>query len=372
MILLADPLSSYKAHQDNIQNLIKDTLVSGEYILGQQVKRFEQSFAKYIGAKSAVGVNSGTDALELALRSLDIGPGDEVITVSHTALATISAIITVGATPVLADICPLTLNVDIGSLTDAISSNTKAIILVHLYGNPGPVREVLNLCKDNGVKFIEDCAQIAGGSYEGQKLGSYGDISAFSFYPTKNLGGFGDGGAVVTSNSNLCEKVRRLRQYGWDSERLSDAVGRNSRLDVIQASILSYRLNQLDRENDRRREIAEIYHKKLSHLKSLLNIPVANGSGHAVYHLYVVVLEKSINRKKLMDYLKSRGIQSGIHYPVAVHQQQGYKEYVQFGLDKLKNTENAAERILSLPMHPWLSNADVHAVSTALQDYLEQ
>ena len=372
MILLADPLSSYEAHQANIQSIIKDTLASGEYILGQQVDRFENLFAEYIGAKSAVGVNSGTDALELALRSLDIGPGDEVISVSHTALATISAIITVGATPILADICPLTLNIDLGSLKGAISSNTKAIILVHLYGNPGPVSEVLELCKDNDLKLIEDCAQIAGGTYKGRKLGSYGDISAFSFYPTKNLGGFGDGGAVVTSDINLCEKVRKLRQYGWDSLRLSDAVGRNSRLDVVQASILSYRLNQLDSENNRRREIAEIYRKELSHLDELLYIPNANDLGQGVYHLYVVVLNEGVDRKKLMDYLKNRGIQTGIHYPVPVHQQQGYKEHIQFGTGELKNTENAAKRILSLPMHPWLTNKDAHVVSAALQDYLEQ
>ena len=157
----------------------------------------------------------------------------------------------------------------------------------------------LKFCKDNGLKLIEDCAQIAGGMYKGQKLGSYGDISAFSFYPTKNLGGFGDGGAVVTSDNKLFEKVRKLRQYGWDSLRLSDAVGRNSRLDVVQASILSYRLNQLDSENDRRREIAEIYHKGLSHLDELLYIPIANCLGQGVYHLYVVVLNEGVDRKKI-------------------------------------------------------------------------
>ena len=372
MIKFADPLTGFKTHEDNILSELKETLDSGEYILGQRVTRFEADFATYLDVNSVVGVNSGTDALEIALRALEVGATDEVITVSHTALATVSAILTVGATPVLVDICPLTFNMDVESLKSAISDKTKVIILVHLYGNPGPIEEVQEIARGLGIKVIEDCAQIAGGTYKGKRIGSFGDISAFSFYPTKNLGAFGDGGAVATSDLLLYEKAKKLRQYGWDDKRLSDSFGRNSRLDDMQASVLSYRLKQLDKENDRRRQIAELYCGELSSLAGAINTPTGNPLGSHVYHLFVTLLDPKVDRKQIMDFLGSQSIQSGIHYPVPVHLQTGYQKSLRLVSGGLPNTENIANNILSLPMHPWLTNEEVMFVSKSLRDFMEK
>ena len=248
----ASPAAQYRAHQAEIKAAIARVLDSGFFVLGEEVEKFERAFAQYCGVAHGVGVASGTDALELAMRALGIGPGDEVITVSHTAVATAAAVLACGATPVLVDVEDAYYTLDPAKIAAAITPRTKAIVPVHLYGQAADMDAILALARPRGLRVIEDCAQCTGGRYGARRLGSLGDIACFSFYPTKNLGAIGDGGIVVTSDADLAARVRRLRQYGWDETRKTHEIGRNSRLDPIQAAILSVKLPHLDADNARR------------------------------------------------------------------------------------------------------------------------
>src|SRR5215813_7276453 len=293
-ILQSDPKANYLAHKREIDEAVRQTLDSGRYILGGQVGEFESEFAGYLGAEHCVGVANGTDALHLALRALGIGAGDVVITVAHTAVATVAAIEMAGALPVLVDIDPATFTISPEWVEDAIKSHRdqmhiKAIMPVHLYGHPADMRAICDTARRYDLKVVEDCAQAHGAtihSMGGLKVGVFGDAAAFSFYPTKNLGALGDGGAVVTNDPEVAGRVRLLREYGWRERYVSDIAGFNSRLDELQAAILRVKLRYLDAENARRREIARIYERILAGTE--IGLPQCAAGAVHVYHQYVV------------------------------------------------------------------------------------
>jgi len=352
-----------KQHGQIRQELVKameKVLDSGWYILGKEVETFEEEFSAFVGTSHAVGVASGTDALYLALKALDIGPGDEVITVSHTAVATVAAIVQTGATPVLVDICEESYTMDPSQLPAAISPRTKAIIPVHLYGQAADMDNILAIAENRGISVIEDCAQAHGALYKGKKVGSLGLMGAFSFYPTKNLGAMGDGGIIVTFDENIARKIRLLRQYGWQERYISSFSGTNSRLDEIQAAILRIKLKYLDTWNKKRHALAELYGHHLSHVRK----PAELADRVHVYHLYVVATPQ---RKDLMDYLKNRGIVTAIHYPVPVHLQEAYSKLIRCG--KLPVTEKICSQIISLPMYPELTAGEIREISNSINEF---
>jgi len=363
MIIGANPKSQYLAHKAEIDEAVSRVLDSGWYILGEEVHAFEAEFASYIGISHAVGVGSGTEALHLALAACGIGEGDEVITVSHTAVATVAAIELTGATPVLVDIEPDFFTVDTNKLESAITPLTKAIIPVHLYGQPVDLDAILMIARKQGLRVIEDCAQAHGATHKGRRVGSYGDLACFSFYPTKNLGALGDGGMVVTGDSELAEQVNLLREYGWAERFVSHFVGWNSRLDELQAAVLRVRLRYLDEDNASRMRIAATYKDRLSGCDVVL--PAQREDVTHVFHLYVM---RSSRRDELLSFLRDRGVGAGIHYPVPVHLQPAYQGRLP-GSDALPETERAATEILSLPIYPELSDEDVLAVVEAIRAF---
>ncbi len=362
MIGTSNPKAQYSAHREEILAAITNVLESGRYILGDQVRQFEGAFAAYCGAAEAVGVASGTDALVLALKALALKPGDEVITVSHTAVATAAAIELAGGIPVFVDIDPVFFTLDPARLDAALTKKTRAIVPVHLYGQPADMVAIMDFASRNDLRVIEDCAQATGAALGGRKLGTWGDAGCFSFYPTKNLGALGDGGMVVTRDRALAERVTRLREYGWDEKRNSRYSGQSSRLDEIQAAILNVKLAYLDDDNAHRRRIAEIYHRLLA--GGRIGLPRERADARHVYHLYVATCEK---RAELIAFLKDRGIELGIHYPVPVHRQAAYAAY--HSSDCLPYTDAAAAKIISLPIYPELSDADVAIVAEAIRSW---
>ena len=366
MIPCANPLAQYQSHREEILEAVKRVLEGGNYIFGPEVEKFETSFAAYCGAEYAVGVNSGTDALILALRALDIGPGDEVITVSHTALATVAAIIASGATPVLVDIEPAYYTMDPQCLQRAITPKTKAVIPVHLYGQPTDMDAIMKISSEHGLFVIEDCAQAAGAIYKGMRVGSIGDAGCFSFYPTKNLGAIGDGGMVVTRNAKLAQRIRRLRQYGWDEKRTTEEPGFNSRLGEIQAAILNVKLKSLDEANGRRREIAQMYNEGLATLPIVL--PKERPDAMHVYHLYVIACE---GRDQLKKSLAENEILTGVHYPTPGHLHTGYDCRCELPSGGLPVTESVLCMILSLPMYPEMTPVQVTRVTKAVVQFLK-
>lgn len=356
-LLPSNPKANYLAHKDEIDAAIARVLESGWYILGQEVTAFENEFAAYIGVRFGIGVGSGTEALHLALLACGIGAGDEVITVSHTAVATVAAIELCGATLVLVDIDLNTYTIDPNQIESVITQRTKAIIPVHLYGHPADMDSIMGLAHHYHLWVIEDCAQSHGASYKGRKTGAWGHIAAFSFYPTKNLGAIGDGGMVVTDDPKLAERVRLLREYGWRQRYISEFAGLNSRLDELQAAILRVKLRYLDEENQKRQTLAKVYDDALS--ATTLTLPkCAPGATH-VYHQYVV---RSESRESLREFLKERGIGTLIHYPVPVHRQPAYQGRVRCA-GSMVNTDMAAKGVLSLPMYPELTPEQVHYIS---------
>jgi dTDP-4-amino-4,6-dideoxygalactose transaminase len=356
----ASPLAQYLAHKDEIDAAIARVLGSGRYILGEEVERFEAEFAAYVGVGHGVAVSNGTEALHLALRACGIGSGDEVITVPHTAVATVAAIEMCGAVPVFVDIDLRACVMDPGQVESAVSPRTRAIIPVHLYGSPADMGEISAIARRMGLWIVEDCAQSHGATYRGRKTGAWGDVGAFSFYPTKNLGALGDGGMVVTDHLQLADRIRLLRQYGWRERYVSEVPGVNSRLDELQAAVLRVKLRYLDEENARRRSLAQAYDSSLaqSGLCLLRRMPDSD----PVYHQYVV---RSPRRDELRAYLSSEGIDTLVHYPVPLHLQPAYRDRTRRP-GSLANAELAAREVLSLPLHPHLSFEQVHEVARAV------
>ena len=362
MILCGNPKAQYLTHCEAIDTAIARVLDSGWYVLGREVDAFEKAFADYTQCNYAIGVGNGTDAIALALRGLDVGHGDEVITVSHTAVATAVAINMAGATPVFVDIDPQAYTIDPATIGAAITTNTKAIIAVHLYGQAADMDAVMAVAREHGLKVIEDCAQATGARYKGQRVGSIGDAGCFSFFPTKNLGALGDGGAVTTSDNELADRVRCLHQYGWREGRSSVEPGVNSRLDEIQAAVLSAKLPFLDEDNSRRIAIADAYDAALTETGLVLPTRVA-GAEH-VFHLYVV---RSGHRDALMAHLSENDIGAAIHYPEPAHVQPAYVG--RGGGHSLVETEKAVAEILTLPMYPELTEEDQNTIVAAVQDF---
>jgi dTDP-3-amino-3,4,6-trideoxy-alpha-D-glucose transaminase len=363
-ILVANPQAQYLSHQVEIDQAIAAALRGNRYILGPQTQAFEAEFAAYLGLKHSVGVGSGTEALHLAIRALDIGPGDEVITVAHTAVATVAAIELSGATPVLVDIDPHTYTIDPAKIEAALTPRTRAIIPVHLYGGPADLSPILDLAQRFDLKLIEDCAQAHGARYHGQRVGSWSDVACFSFYPTKNLGAIGDGGLVATNDPALYERLSLLRQYGWHERYISDLPGWNTRLDELQAAILRVKLRHLDADNAKRRRLASMYNELLYGVPNLV-LPTETLETEHVYHLYVI---RHPRRDELAAYLREKEIGTAIHYPMPIHLQPAYRGRLG-DVGSLPATEQAATEILSLPMYPELAEEVVITVANAIREF---
>ena len=345
---LVDLKAQYEGIAAELDVALANVVASTAFVGGPDLSAIEDEFAAYCEADGCVGVSSGTDALYLALRALDIGPGDEVITVSHTFVATAEAITMTGATPVFVDILPGTMLMDPPAAAAAVTPRTRALIPVHLYGQPCDMDRINAIAEENGLAVIEDAAQAHGARWNGRRVGALGTLGCFSFYPAKNLGAYGDGGAVVGKDPELLLKVRMLANHGRAQKYVHDFPGTNSRLDNLQAAILRVKLRHLDAWNAARREHAALYLERLEGLR--YGCPVIDPAAESAWHLFVL---RDKNRDKLVTGLKERGVGAGIHYPLAVHQQPAYADMVREG--SLPATEAAAAEVFSLPMYAELT-----------------
>lgn len=359
-----DLRAQYASIREEIDAAIDRVLGHTHFILGEEVEAFEEEFARYVGASGAVGVASGTAALFLALKACGIGPGDEVITTAHTFIATAEAISHVGARPVFADIDPVTYTLDPCSVEKAITPRTKAIVPVHLYGQPADMDPLLDLARRYGLRVIEDAAQAHGAEYRGRRCGSIGDLACFSFYPAKNLGAYGDGGAVTGMDKSLLERVRKLRDHGRTTKYEHDEIGYGERLDALHAAVLRVKLVHLDDWTVARQERAALYRERLAGLP--VGLPVEAPERKHVYHLFVVRIREK--RDDLLHFLKERGIGAGIHYPVPLHRQPAYARAGYASL-RLPHTEEAACQVLSLPLYPELAEAQVDSVTSTIREW---
>jgi dTDP-3-amino-3,4,6-trideoxy-alpha-D-glucose transaminase len=358
----------YDAIQPELDAAAQRVLASGWYILGPEVRAFEAAFARFCVTKHCIGVANGTEAIQLALAALDIGPGDEIITVANAAVYETITALAVGATPVFVEVDEHTHTMDPAAFEAAITPRTRAVVPVHLYGHMAAMDAITSIAARHGIAVIEDCAQAHGATYRGRTAGSIGVLGCFSFYPTKNLGALGDGGAVTTNDDALAERLRRLREYGWERKYYTaHGGGLNSRLDEIQAAFLSVKLAHLPGWNARRRQIAELYDELLSGTRLVL--PENPPDGEHVYHLYVVrVPGGPVARNALRDALRARGIGAEIHYPLPAHQQPVYVHLAPPA--GLPLTERLAGEVLSLPMYPELTDGEVRAVAAAVREAL--
>lgn len=354
----------YRAHKKVIDRAIATVLASGRFVMGPELAKFEKRFALEVGTRHALGVHSGTDALYLALKALGVGAGDEVITVAHTATPTVSAIRLAGATPVFADINAATYNMDPAGIGERITAKTKVILPVHLYGYPAEMGEIMKIARKHKLFVLEDCAQAMGAMHQGRNVGTFGEISAWSFYPTKNLGTFGDGGAVATDDERLAERVRMIRQYGEVERYKNKLEGVNSRLEEIQTAVLNWGLPKLPAWNKSRQKIALRYIKELRGLP--IALPFAGDKNHKhAWHLFVIRTER---RDELQKHLKERGIETGVHYPTPIHLQEAYR-FLGYKKGDLPVSERATEEILSLPIFPELTSKEQSVVIGAIKDF---
>lgn len=365
-IPFVDLKTEYRQIQAEIDAAVRGVLGSGWYVLGPAGEQFEQEFATYCSAPFALGVASGTDAVLLALRAAGIGPGDEVITASYTAVATVVAIELAGATPVLVDIEPATYTLDPFLIEPAITARTRAILPVHLYGHPADMDAILAVARRHDLIVVEDCAQAHGARYKGRMVGSLADAAAFSFYPTKNLGAVGDGGAIVTRSREFAGRVKALRQYGWEQRYVSETAGYNSRLDELQAAVLRVKLRYLESGNAARREAARQYRELLSGLP--LTLPQARSGADHVYHLFAVQTDQ---RDDLRAYLTNLGIGTAVQYPVPVHRQPAYHR-LGYASGSLPISERLAERVLSLPLYPGIPDQHLFAIANAISSFYKE
>jgi dTDP-4-amino-4,6-dideoxygalactose transaminase len=363
-IPLIDLVAQYQSIRDEIDQAIRGVLESGVFILGPNVAAFEEEVAAYLGVRYAVGVASGTDALLLTLRAYGIGSGDEVIVPAYTFFATAEEVSQLGATPVFVDISPQTYCLDASQLEEKITARTKAIIPVHLYGHPAEMAPVLELAKKHGLKVIEDNAQALGAEYRGRKTGSLGDAGCLSFFPSKTLGGYGDGGMVVTDAPTLAETVRKLRTHGWRVKYHPEVIGYNSRLDELQAAILRVKLRHLDAWNERRRKIAEQYRALL--VGSGVEVPWEAPYAWHVYHLYVIRVKE---RKAVQGHLKALGIASAVYYPVPLHLVEPYRD-LGYGPGTFPEAERAAEETLAIPLYPEMTGDQIETVASGVKGVL--
>jgi dTDP-4-amino-4,6-dideoxygalactose transaminase len=357
---LVDLKAQHAAIAAEVQAAIGNVMANTDFILGADVSEFEEEFARYCEAAHCVGLDSGMSALELGMRAMGIGPGDEVITPAGSFIASSSAISFTGATPVWVDVDPETYNIDPALIEAAITPRTKAIMAVHLYGQPADMDRILEIGRRHDLPVIEDACQSHGARYKGRRTGSMGAFGAFSFYPAKNLGAYGDAGALTTNDAELAEKIRMMRNYGQREKYDHVYLAWNRRLDTIQAAVLRVKLRHLDRWNASRRTIASLYGELLEH--SGATLPYESPDVEHVYHLYVVQVD---GRERVQSEMAAHGVSTGIHYPVPIHLQEAYRA-AGFGLGSFPVTEAAAKRILSLPMYPELTEDGVRRVAAAL------
>ncbi|QQP98609.1 DegT/DnrJ/EryC1/StrS family aminotransferase [Lysobacter enzymogenes] len=352
-----------KANEQAITGAIQRVVASGWLVLGPEVKQFESAFAQYLGTEHCISVANGTDAIELALRSFGVGPGDRVATVANASMYTATAAQAIGAQPFFLDVDPDTRNITLIEVERAIAAGVRFVVATHLYGLAAPeILQIAQRCADSGVKLLEDCAQAHGARVDGRMVGTFGDAASFSFYPTKNLGALGDGGAVTTRHADIAERIRRLRQYGWtDKYKVEFAGARNTRLDEMQAAVLSAFLPGLDAGNERRREIAARYNAGIRHPQ--IQLPVAAGPEY-VGHLYVL---RSAQRDSLRQHLRAEGIASDIHYPIPDHRQPVFGDL--YADVHLPNTERLATEILTLPCYPEMTDAQVDQVVASVNSW---
>lgn len=365
MIPLLDLVAQYNTIKADIDTAIQEVLNSAKFILGPNEKAFEQEAADYLGVKHAVGVASGTDALVIALRALGIGKGDEVIVPAYSFFATAGTVLTVGATPVFVDIDPQTYLIDTEKITQAITERTRALLPVHLYGQAADMDEIKAIATRHALKVVEDNAQAFGATYKGVHTGALGDLGCLSFFPSKNLGAYGDAGMVTTDDAALAERVTMLRTHGWKKKYFPEMLGYNSRLDELQAAILRVKLKHVDAWNARRREIVEVYNAHLGAAGIL--IPTAAADRTHVYHLYIIRVK---NREVLKESLKERGIASEIYYPQPLHlaapcRELGWQE------GSLPVAEQASRETLALPLYPEMTDEQIEAVIKAVIDLAE-
>jgi dTDP-4-amino-4,6-dideoxygalactose transaminase len=367
MIPQTNPRAAYLRGEKEIDAAIARVLNSGHYILGEEVELFEQEFGLFTQAKHTIGVANGTDAIVIGLLALSVNPGDIVISVSHTAVATVAAIEMAGAVPFLVDTDDYYC-MDVGSVEKALELCKKdgrkvgAIVPVHLYGQPADMIALVDIAQRFGVPIFEDCSQAHGAALNGKMVGSFGSGAAYSCYPTKNLGAIGDAGVLTTNDPAIAKRMKALRQYGWSERFVSDDVGRNSRLDELQAAILRVKLSSLQQDNERRREIAIAYDEGLKGLP--ITLPKRRDGAFQVFHQYVIACEK---RDELKKTLFEQGIGTGIHYPVPVHLQPAYKGRIPLANGDLPKTTQDAQHILSLPMFPDLSDGDATYILQNIQ-----
>lgn len=368
-IPLLDLVREYKGIRKDVDAGIKSVLERGVFILGENVTKFEEEMADYCGTKYAVGVANGTDALELSIKAFGIREGDEAITVPFTFIATTEAICLNGAKPVLVDIEPDTFNIDATRIEKAITPKTKAIIPVHLFGQACDMDAIMNIAKKRNIKVIEDCAQAIGAEFNSRRVGGFGDIGCFSFFPSKNLGCYGDGGMVTTNDKMLADKIKILRAHGQADRYRHELEGRNSRLDELQAAILRVKLRHLDAWNDSRRNNARLYNKLFEDLNRTgkLTIPVEKKDRKHVYNIYNIKIK---NRDKLRESFAAKGVATAVYYPIPLHLQAVYKS---LGWNKgdFPESERACEEVLALPVFPELREDEIKYVVECISGFLE-
>ncbi|MBI5207075.1 MAG: DegT/DnrJ/EryC1/StrS family aminotransferase [Candidatus Firestonebacteria bacterium] len=365
IIPMVDLKIQYKNHKKEIDASIQNVLESGRFILGKEVESLEKEVARYLGVKHAVGVSSGTDALFMALMALEIGTGDEVITTPFTFFATAESISLTGAKPVFVDIDPKTYNINVEKIEKAITPHTKAIIPVHLYGQPSDMAKIMDLKNKYNIKIIEDVAQAFSSEYKGKKTGTFGDMSALSFFPSKNLGCYGDGGMIVTDDASLAQKLRMIRIHGDESRYVHVRLGINGRLDSLQAAILRVKLPYLDKNTNLRIEKANLYSKLL--LNCEFTLPYKEDFNKHGYNQYTIRLK---NRDSLKFYLETQGIETAVHYPIPLHLQKVYKN-LGYNKGDFPETEKAALEVLSLPIYPELPEEDINFVCNKICDFIK-
>jgi len=367
IVPLVDLKKQYLTIKKDIDRSINQVLRSSQYIKGPTLELFETSFAKFIGVKHCIGVASGTDALHLCLRALDIKKGDEIILPVNTFVATVYAILYIGAKPIFIDADEETFNIDVNHIENKISKRTKVILPVHLFGQPADMDKVMVLAKKYNLTVIEDSSQAHGAIYKKKLVGSIGTLSAFSFYPGKNLGAYGDAGAIVTNSSAIANRLQKLREYGGATKYLYDEIGFNSRLDALQAAILEVKLKHLNRWNAKRRSLADYYNQKLNIDTSYLITPKVSSNRTSVYYVYVI---RCKNRDKLQTYLKTWGIQTGIYYPIPLHLQKSLS-FLGYKKGEFPVSEKACSEILSLPMYAELTHLQQDYVINRIKRFYE-
>lgn len=365
-VSIVDLGAHYRSIKEEVDKAVLDVLSSGHYVLGPQVKAFEEELAKYVGCKHAIACANGTDAITLSLMALGIKPGDEVITVSHSFFATSEAIALVGAKPVFVDINESDFNIDLSGIEKLITNKTKAIIPVHLYGQPCEIDKLVELAKKHNLYVIEDCAQAIGAKYKGQTVGTFGDIGTLSFFPTKNLGAYGDGGAILTNSDEVADRFKQLRVHGSSKRYVHDFIGLNSRLDEIQAAILRVELKYLDEWNQKRLKAAEYYNQLFKDLGSVI-VPLISSDRKHIFHQYTIRVK---NRDLLCEKLKERNIESIIYYPIPIHKQKAF-DYLNVSNSPLPVTNKICNEILSLPIYPEITTEIQEYVANSVIDILK-